>query len=358
MLFLANMIAKMKHDTPLGSRIAEIHNGSSLFTGDAGSGESNIRRWIIENDWLEAIIALPNNMFYNTGIATYIWVLTNRKAEHRRGKVQLIDATKRSTPRRKNLGAKNVDLSEADQQAILDEFLAFEETETSKIFPNEAFGYWKVTVDRPLRLRVDIPDPHPRHSERSEESPREALGTAGAAPPDPIAPDLWGALPESVRDAILTIPGDTGTNTFDDWNAFDAALTGATKRLGVRLTAALKKQIRAAIATRDENAQPIVAKRTYDTVEYEPDPELRDTEQIPLTEPGGIEGFIAREVLPYVPDAWVVESSERIGYEISFTRYFYKPQQLRTLAEIEADIRALEAETEGLLEAILVTTAD
>ena len=149
LLFLANMIAKMKHDTSLGSRIAEIHNGSSLFIGDAGQGESNIRRWIIENDWLEAIIALPNNMFYNTGIAIYIWLLTNNKGERRKGKVQLIDATKRFTPRRKNLGAKNADLSDADQQAILNKFLAFEETETSKIFPNPAFGYRKVTVDRP-----------------------------------------------------------------------------------------------------------------------------------------------------------------------------------------------------------------
>ena len=152
MLFLANLLGKMKHDTPLGSRIAEVHNGSSLFTGDAGQGESNIRRWIIENDWLEAIVALPLNMFYNTGIATYIWVLTNRKPEHRRGKVQLIDATQWFTPLRKNLGSKNCELSDADIRRICDTFLAFEETEQSKILPNAAFGYWKVTVERPLRL--------------------------------------------------------------------------------------------------------------------------------------------------------------------------------------------------------------
>ena len=158
MLFLANMLSKMKHDTPLGSRIAEVHNGSSLFTGDAGQGESNIRRWIIENDWLEAIVALPLNMFYNTGIATYIWVLTNRKPEHRRGKVQLIDATQWFTPLRKNLGSKNCELSDDDIQRICDTFLAFEETEQSKIFPNAAFGYWKVTVERPLRLTGIDPD--------------------------------------------------------------------------------------------------------------------------------------------------------------------------------------------------------
>ena len=150
MMFLANMVSKMKADTPLGSRIAEVHNGSSLFTGDAGQGESNIRRWIIENDWLEAIVALPLNMFYNTGIATYVWALTNRKATHRQGYVQLIDATKWFTPLRRNLGQKNCELASDDINRITQTFLAFEETEQSKIFPNAAFGYWKVTVERPL----------------------------------------------------------------------------------------------------------------------------------------------------------------------------------------------------------------
>ena len=156
MLFLANKLSKMKQGTRLGSRIAEVHNGSSLFTGSAGQGESNIRRWIIENDWLEAIVALPLNMFYNTGIATYVWVLTNRKPEHRKGKVQLIDATKWFRPLRKNLGKKNCELGEEDIERICQTFLDFEETEQSKIFDNEAFGYWKVTVERPLRLAVDL----------------------------------------------------------------------------------------------------------------------------------------------------------------------------------------------------------
>ena len=152
MMFLANLLSKMKQDTPLGSRIAEVHNGSSLFTGDAGQGESNIRRWIIENDWLEAIVALPLNMFYNTGIATYIWVLSNRKSAHRQGKVQLIDATQWFEPLRKNLGNKNCELADEDIQRICEVFQSFAETEQSKIFPNAAFGYWKVTVERPLRL--------------------------------------------------------------------------------------------------------------------------------------------------------------------------------------------------------------
>jgi type I restriction enzyme M protein len=156
MMFLANMLSKMKHKTALGSRVAEVHNGSSLFTGDAGQGESNIRRWIIEHDWLEAIVALPLNMFYNTGIATYIWMVTNRKPEHRRGNVQLIDASSWFKPLRKNLGKKNCELSADDIKRICDAYLAFEETEQSKIFPNSAFGYWKVTVERPLRLHSQL----------------------------------------------------------------------------------------------------------------------------------------------------------------------------------------------------------
>jgi type I restriction enzyme M protein len=169
MLFLANMVSKMNHKTPLGSRIEEVHNGSSLFTGDAGQGESNIRRWIIENDWLEAIVALPLNLFYNTGIATYIWVLANRKPRHRMGKVQLISATQWFKPLRKNLGKKNCELSPEDIQRICNTFLAFEETEQSKIFPNEHFGYWKVTVERPLRL-------HSRLSLQAIESLRFSSG--------------------------------------------------------------------------------------------------------------------------------------------------------------------------------------
>ena len=181
MLFLANMLSKMKHGTPLGSRIAEVHNGSSLFTGDAGQGESNIRRWIIENDWLEAIVALPLNMFYNTGIATYIWVLTNRKPEHRKGKVQLIDATQWFKPLRKNLGKKNCELSDEDIQRICDTFLAFKETEQSKIFPNAAFGYWKVTVERPLRLKGI--DPERVYSPKEIKALKETAERAEDAPP-------------------------------------------------------------------------------------------------------------------------------------------------------------------------------
>jgi type I restriction enzyme M protein len=314
MLFLANMLSKMKHDTPLGSRIAEVHNGSSLFTGDAGQGESNIRRWIIENDWLEAIVALPLNMFYNTGIATYVWVLTNRKPEHRKGRVQLIDATQWYKPLRKNLGKKNCELSEEDIRRIVDTFLRFEETEQSKIFPNAAFGYWKVTVERPLRLKGI--DPEREHSAKEIKTLRETAERAEDAPPVIKRIHKPGTAPDPLR------------------GLFEATIHGKTR-----------------------------------VVEYEPDPELRDTEQIPFLEcpachepgylsskedeRGAIETFLRREVLPYAPDAWYDPESVKIGYEINFNRYFYKPKALRPLEEIRADLLAVAKEAEGLLDEIM-----
>ena len=352
MLFLANMLSKMKHGTPMGSRIAEVHNGSSLFTGDAGQGESNIRRWIIENDWLEAIVALPLNMFYNTGIATYVWVLTNRKPEHRRGKVQLVDATKWFKPLRKNLGKKNCELGEEDIARICDTFLAFEETEQSKIFPNAAFGYWKVTVDRPLRLAVDLsPEQRSRFRAACEEAREEPMA--------------------NVADRVATT---SGAGPHLDFNRFMAAVETDVSEYGVKLTAKRKKLLQTSLAARDKAAEPVIRKihkpgrmepdairglvetaveRKRRVVEYEPDSELRDTEQVPLLEEGGIEAFLRREVLPYAPDAWYVPDSVKTGYEISFTRYFYKPQPLRSLEEIRADILALEKESEGLLGEII-----
>ncbi len=352
LLFLVNMLSKMKQDTPLGSRIAEVHNGSSLFTGDAGQGESNIRRWIIENDWLEAIVALPLNMFYNTGIATYIWVLTNRKPEHRKGKIQLIDATQWYKPLRKNLGKKNCYLSEEDCGKILDTFLAFEETEQSKIFPNAAFGYWKVTVERPLRLFVDLT--------------QEGLGGfVDSLGQNPLDPDFFAVIEEVVQTHEEV--------QFTDYNVFRDILQTACREKSVRWTSTREKQLREKLTYRDERGTPVIKKihrkgtepdplrGLFPTtingkpavVEYEPDSDLRDTEQIPLLEEGGIEAFLKREVLPYAPDAWYLEESVKTGYEISFTRHFYKPKPMRTLEEIRADILALEKETEGLLEEIV-----
>lgn len=250
LLFLLNNVAKMKKTTELGSRIAEVHNGSSLFTGDAGQGESNARRYMIENDLVEAIIALPENMFYNTGIGTFIWILSNNKAEHRKGKIQLIDATSLKSPLRKNLGKKNCEFTSEIRRQILDLYMAFEENEYSKIFDNNEFGYWKVTVLRPAYN----------------------------------------------KDGTIQ---------------------------------------------RDKKGKPFVNK------------ELTDTEQIPFTYEGGIEAFFEKEVKPFAPDAWIDEKQTKIGYEISFTKYFYKPIQLRTLEEITADIRSLEEETDGLLAEII-----
>ena len=292
MLFLANMLSKMKHNTPLGSRIAEVHNGSSLFTGDAGQGESNIRRWIIENDWLEAIVALPLNMFYNTGIATYIWVVSNRKPDHRKGMAQLIDATQWFKPLRKNLGKKNCELSEEDIQRICDTFLAFKETEQSKVFSNQAFGYWKVTVERPLRLKVDL----------GEERRRAFRVASVEADEEPIA---------NVVDRVATVVGPGAHNNF---NVFFAAVDRDAEKHNVKITAKRKKLLQSVLAEKDERAAEVISRVHKTTkvepnplcglypatiegksavVEYEPDPDLRDTEQVPLMEEGGMEGFPA-----------------------------------------------------------------
>ena len=420
MLFLANMASKMNGKSALGSRIAEVHNGSSLFTGDAGQGESNIRRWLIENDWLEAIVALPLNLFYNTGIATYIWVLSNRKPEHRRGQVQLIDASHWFKPLRKNLGKKNCELSPEDIERISRTFLQFKETPESKIFPNAAFGYWKVTVERPLRLhsKLTLDAIESLRFTSGDEELRTALyeefGDDLFTKFEKVYPALekrlvdWGSddtnedaedeeegaakkgLPEKKKkklldpktwerdgrlvDAAMKLRAGLGELLFEDHNIFRDRVDDELKKLGIKLSAADLKLILRAVSWRVETAPPVIAKvhrpgkvsvdpihgryaspvgdKTL-VLEYEPDSDLRDTEQIPLLEEGGIEAFIRREVLPYTPDAWINEDATKIGYEVSFTRHFYKPQPLRTLEEISADILAIERESEGLLDGLL-----
>ena len=298
MLFLVNKLSKMKQKTKLGSRIAEVHNGSSLFTGDAGGGESNIRRWIIENDWLEAIVALPLNMFYNTGIATYIWVLTNRKPKHRKGKVQLIDATQWFQPLRKNLGKKNCELGEADIERICETFIAFKETGQSRIFDNDALGYRKVTVERPLRLTGA--DSNRVYTASEIKKLKETAERSDDAPPVIKKIHKKGVAANPLR------------------GLFEAVI----------------------------NDKAVV-------VEYEPDSDLRDSEQVPLTEEGGVDAFIEREVIPFAPDAWYVPDGIKTGYEINFNRYFYKPAPMRSLEEIREDILALERETTGILGEII-----
>lgn len=352
MMFLVNKLSKMKNNTPLGSRIAEVHNGSSLFTGDAGQGESNIRRWIIENDWLETIIALPKNMFYNTGIATYIWLLSNRKPEHRKGKVQLIDATDLFEPLRKNLGKKNCKLSEERIQKICDLYLLFEETEQSKIFENSAFGYWKVTVERPLRLKIEL----------SEENINKFRTICKEKKAEQLF-DVVGALREEI-----------GEGPFLNVNTFLEILEEKFEQLNFNYARKHKNLIIKELVEKDEDAEPVIKKvhkkgkikpnslyGLYEVeikgkkrvVEFETDSSMRDYEQVPLLEDGGIKAFFEREVLTYVPDAWIDESKTKIGYEISFTRYFYKPEPLRSLDEIRDDILAVEKESEGLLEEII-----
>ncbi len=433
MLFLVNMASKMNHKSALGSRIAEVHNGSSLFTGDAGQGESNIRRWIIENDWLEAIVALPLNLFYNTGIATYIWVLSNRKAAHRKGQVQLIDASQWFKPLRKNLGKKNCELSADDISRITRTFFDFAQTPESKIFSNAAFGYWKVVVERPLRLHSQL-SPHLidslRFASGHDDLRRALLDEFG----DALVSDFskaekvvekrlaeWGnddaadeaddgdalddegesstakakkGLPEKTKRKLLDsttwardarlhqvaneLRAALGGHLFEDHNDFREQVASHLTQSQTKLSAPDLKIILKAVSWRAEAAPPVRAKvhkpgkgklkakaaplhGLYDAevdgkpvlVEYEPDPDLRDTEQVPLLEDGGIAAFIQREVLPYTPDAWVKQDATKVGYEVSFTRHFYKPQPLRTLNEIAGDILAIEKEAHGLLDGLL-----
>lgn len=308
LLFLLNNVAKMKKDTPLGSRIAEVHNGSSIFTGDAGSGESNARRYMIENDLVEAIIAVPENMFYNTGIGTFIWVLSNKKEERRKGKIQLIDATAMKSALRKNMGKKNCEFTEEIRKEIVRMFLAMEESEVSIILNNEDFGYWNVTVERPLRLRVYPDRPIPTNTFKKS---------------------------DEYDSVIAAIEKAAKTASLDDWTTFAKA---------TKLKAAALKKVRPFITEKDPSAQPI---------EGEPDVDLRDTENIPFTYAGGVDAFMKNEVLTYAPDAWVDEKKTQVGYEISFTKYFYKTVELRDMSDILSNLSSLEQEADGLLAEIM-----
>ena len=308
LLFLLNNVAKMKKDTELGSRIAEVHNGSSIFTGDAGSGESNTRRYLIENDLVEAIISLPDNMFYNTGIGTFIWILSNKKEDRRKGKIQLIDASKMKSPLPRNMGKKNCEFTSDIRNEIMRIFLEMEESEVSMIFNNDDFAYWSVTVERPLRLSVN---------------------------PDGVIPaDVFKKADElaAVRRAIASVPSGT---PLDDWAAFAKA---------TKLKATVLKKIRPFITVKDANANSVAG---------EADSDLRDTELIPFTYEGGIEGFMKNEVLSYAPDAWIDEKKTQIGYEISFNKYFYRPVNLRSMDEIIASLNELEKEADGMLTGIV-----
>ncbi len=333
-LFLQHMLSKMKPPEEGGSRLAIVFNGSPLFSGAAGSGESEIRRWIIENDWLEAIVALPDQLFYNTGISTYFWVLTNRKRAERRGKVQLIDAREKWVKMRKSLGDKRKQISAEGIEEITRLYADFTESEHVKILPNESFGFQRITVERPLRLRFEV---------TAEAAERLAAAKHWAKLTSDQQHDLSARLSELV-----------GVSTTER--------SVMTTKLGA-LPKAIEKQVWDALAVADPEA-PIVTNRKGDS---EPDPDLRDNENVPLpaipvtwagdpTERlasieyrSAVEDYLAAEVLPYVPDSWVDHTKTKIGYEIPLTRHFYKYVPPRPLAEIDAEIKALEAEIQDLL---------
>lgn len=431
LLFLMEMASKMKTtaDSPTGSRVASVHNGSSLFTGDAGSGESNIRRYLIENDWLEAIIQLPNNLFYNTGITTYIWLLSSNKPEHRKGKVQLIDGSQLYRKLRKNLGDKNCEFTPEHIQKILQMHAEFTDTPKeasdqgrSQLFDNSDFGYYKVTVERPLRLAAQMTDEriatlrfHPSVRELMEwayERWGDEVYTADDEKRDKMQEVLddyiykeeisvtaknkklildsgcWSTQKE-LMELATELKAIVGEQLFMDFNLFKAKLEKALKANLRKLPASLKNQLINAVSWRDEQAEKVIkkvhklkadkldeklAELSYGSfkcqaemlddfglwslseqagqyTEYEADSELRDTENVPLKE--SIHDYFQREVRPHVDEAWINLGQTKIGYEISFNKYFYQHKPLRSLADVTKDILALEAETEGLLKQLV-----
>ncbi len=372
LLFLLHMLAHMKTPKDGGSRIAIIMNGSPLFTGDAGSGESEIRRYVLENDLLEALIALPEQLFYNTGIATDIWVLTNRKAAGRRGKVQLIDASGFWVQMRKSLGDKRREIPPERSWDIIEILKGFKDGETrslakggagedvvvSKIFPTTHFGFRKITVERPLRLNFQA-SPE-RIARLEEESAFQNLakskkkGSAGAKE---------AAEGRALQDAIRTLLAALPSKLYKDRDAFLATVEAEAEKQKLKLSASILKAIVSALSERDETA-PICRDKDGNP---EPDSELRDTESVPLAAgedpvdeqgvPKSVREFFEREVVPYVPDAWI-DTNRRdekdgkvgiVGYEINFNRYFYRYKPPRPLEEIETDIRAIEKDVVRML---------
>ncbi|MGH2498470.1 MAG: HsdM family class I SAM-dependent methyltransferase, partial [Ktedonobacteraceae bacterium] len=340
LLFLQHLLARMQDPAQGGSRVAIVMNGSPLFTGDAASGESEIRRWILENDWLEAIVALPEQLFYNTGIATYIWVLTNRKEEKRRGKVQLIDATDFWVPMRKNLGDKRREISTPHIKQIIELFLSFAEEEHCKIFDTRDFGYRKITIERPLRLNFQAsPD---RIAKLKEQKVFSDLTASKKKKPAEKAVEEAAGIQQ--QEAILAMLATLPTHLYKQRPTFEQELDKAARSASIKLAPPMRKAILIALAERDESAAPCLDKDGNP----EPDSELRDTENAPLDQ--NIQTYFEREVKPYVPDAWVNTAMRdhkdnqvgKVGYEINFNRYFYQYQPPRPLAAIEADIKAIE----------------
>jgi len=335
LLFLEHMTSKMKVNREK-SRIAAITNGSPLFTGDAGAGESDIRKWMIENDYLEAIIALPNQLFYNTGINTYIWILSNQKATERVGKIQLIDATTFFKKMRKSLGNKRNELGKEDIKRIVELYDRFEENVHAKIFDDEEFGYTKVIVERPMQLNYQVTEERLENiysvnafaklAESKSENPEKKLEeeTKGKA------------KQEAIIHALKTI----GSEKYKNWDVFEAKVEKALKEF--KPTPSFTNTIITALSEHDDTAEYVLEKG-----KKIPDPNLRDSEKIPLKQ--DIEAYFEKEVKPYYPDAWMDRSKDKIGYELNLTKYFYKYEPPRALDEIEKDIKAITAEIQELL---------
>lgn len=356
-LFLLNNISKMK-ETELGSRIVEVHNGSALFTGDAGNGASNARRFMIEEDLIEAIIQLPENIFYNTGIATYIWVLSNRKEERRKGKIQLINASNIKTSLRKNMGRKNCELSREDRKTILDLYLNFEENDYSKIFSNDEFGYYKVTVERPLKQAVICNNENIYEIEKELNKIEALTGKVNKKELEKsFIKNTTSAIKElekkeNIIAYINVLKEMEKEDKYLDFTLFEKTFNKNLKKYNLKGTS-LNKLISTGlldnIIVKDENAAIQIDSKGN----IIPDPELRDTEIIPMTFDGGIDEFIKQEVLPYYEDAFIDESKTQIGYEINFTKYFYKAKELESVENIVARIKELEKQSEGMLANIL-----
>lgn len=418
LLFMLENVDKMKTLTqqPQGSRIASIHNGSSLFTGDAGSGEGNIRRYLVENDFVEAIVQLPNNIFYNTGISTYVWLLSNNKEERRRGKIQLIDASQAFEKLRKNQGSRNCTIAERHREAILRSYLSFAEQETdadgvaSKIFDGDDFRYHSVTIERPLRLRCQfnalridellydksdyelskwlydtygelvytgLDDKVVVIKEYFQENEIKVTDKKLAKL---IAPKNWCERRE-LSVLAYKLMHEVGSGEYMDYNVFIDAIAKAADGANLNAKAADLKSIARAMSVPDENAEKVIKKihksktkeitrliETYQVpeerlsdygyyslpkggyVEYESDSNLRDGEKIPVKE--DIYTYFMREVRPYVDEAWINLPATKIGCDISFNKYFYKPEPLRSLEENERDIRILEEQSQGLIQSL------
>jgi type I restriction enzyme M protein len=337
MLFLANNISKMKTGTLLGSRIVEVHNGSSLFTGSAGQGESNLRRYIIERDWLEAIVALPENMFYNTGIGTYLWIVTNKKSKERKGKIQLIDATSLKAPLRKNLGEKNGEITPEIAAQILVLHGEFDQAdpEFSRVFDNSEFGYWEVPILRPLKYNYSTAEE--RLTLLAGES---KLNTTK------------GITVKMIQTALRTIDQ---TVIYKNTVVFRELVLKTMQKLEVWKTLKATQKngvinaIMSVLSEKDPSADPVLDKNGNPV----PDRKLSDKEIVPFSYNGGVKSFFEAEIKPFVPDSWVDEDGVKIGYEISFTKYFFKPAHTRPIGEILADIEQIEKDTDGLLASII-----